>query len=697
MEAVRTQSFPLLPPPQSPRPSLLRSIRPRLRRPVLPQIAWIPSGTGLPTLAIHATTTGASPYFAAVYPLPGAVPNGQSVESPEDPGLRGSVLSRWPDGSASVIVVAGSLVLTAGQPQTVSLRRGSATAGSLSPAQVGQVVKSIAFDFGAVGTATLSTFDSPERVWWANERVICARYRSPIGVDGLEAIIDIHAFDGDRALVEVVIENGRVDSAKPVDVSTKNYANAVVAINGNPVATVSSAAAPNGAHIGFRAWYCSAWIGGDPGVFVTHDPSVLQGHPLFWKAARPMKTNYAALYRADAYTPWTTGRHLSRNMGGTGEGARGPIGPLPGWDSDYICSGDPYAGQAAVANALALLTYNINYRDSSTGQPPSSAQLQGKRTGSGGWVKWPSVDYSFDDSKATFEAAHQPAGPLVAFMCRPSPAFIEIAQKILVWNHVNNSTNGVLMWDQGRARGWRMRNYAIAAFLTPDADTRWKDSARRLIANCVPEATQFQQPWNRLNVIWDYMVGDVEDKSRDRPRYQYNFFFQHYMILGWNFASAMKLLNAVDQKRFDDALNWLCEYATRYVNEASGGEWRLQNYMTTVGDLAGKTIAMAGDWGATLRADYVDVPPPDKGQWLFIEHSPGSNANWNRWSSATSARSAGIGYETKFFAVLVLAKERGVAGSESAWNRVVNNLSNLDSWADGFADNPIYNRWPRNA
>ena len=119
-------------------PVARRSLRRRRRRPGPTAVAWIPSGTGLPTLAIHATTTGASPYFAAVYPLPGAVPNGQSVESPEDPGLRGSVLSRWPDGSASVIVVAGSLALTAGEPRAVSLRRGGATAGSLSPAHVGR-------------------------------------------------------------------------------------------------------------------------------------------------------------------------------------------------------------------------------------------------------------------------------------------------------------------------------------------------------------------------------------------------------------------------------------------------------------------------------------------------------------------------------------------------------------------------------
>ncbi len=426
----------------------------------------------------------------------------------------------------------------------ISLRSGTSAGTPLTPARVAQLLTSISCDFGANGTASLTNFGSPEKIWWANERVICARYRIPVGTGGLEAVVDVHAFDANRAFVEIVLENGKLNSSSPAGLSSKSYSNATVAVNGNTIATVSSAAAPNGTHNNFRAWYCSTWIGGDPGVVVTHDAASLQAHPLFWKPARPVTTNYATLYRADAYVPWSTGRHLAVNMGGTGEGARGGIGPLPGWDSDYICSGNRHVSQACIASGLALLTFNINYRDSGSGVPPSSAQLQGRRAGgSGPWVPWPVIDYGFDGSKATFESAHQPASPLVAFLCRPSPVFIELAQKILVWNHTNNSTSGVMLWDQGRSRGWRMRNYAIAAFLTPDTDAAWKNSAKTLIANCIPEATQFQQPWNKLNVIWDYSANDCEDKSTSRARYQYAFFFQHYMILGWNFVSALKLLN----------------------------------------------------------------------------------------------------------------------------------------------------------
>ncbi len=118
--------------------------------------------------------------------------------------------------------------------------------------------------------------------------------------------------------------------------------------------------------------------------------------------------------------------------------------------------------------------------------------------------------------------------------------------------------------------------------------------------------------------------------------------------------------------------------------------------MTTVGDLAGKSVTMAADWGATLRGDYIDSPPAESGPWLFIEHSSTSNPQWNKWASARPASAAGMGYESKFFATLVLAKERGVAGSTAAWNRVTNGISNLQSWLDGFSQNPIYNRWPRN-
>ena len=52
-----------------------------------------PSLRGLPTLTLHPTQTGSGPYLAAVLPLEGLVPADQSLDSPDDPSVRSTVMS----------------------------------------------------------------------------------------------------------------------------------------------------------------------------------------------------------------------------------------------------------------------------------------------------------------------------------------------------------------------------------------------------------------------------------------------------------------------------------------------------------------------------------------------------------------------------------------------------------------------------
>ena len=199
-----------------------------------------PSARGLPVLTLHGTQTGTFPYMATAFPLEGAVPNGQTIVSPDDPSLSAAVLSRWPDGSASVVVLAGQIGINANAPRQIALQAGTKASSALNPGRVGALVSSIAVSAGAVGSATLNAFASPEKIWWSNERVICCRYRLPVGNAGFEAIIDVHAFSSEHAFVEIVVENGKVDTATPTAPSAKSYIDATVVVNGKNVATVSN-------------------------------------------------------------------------------------------------------------------------------------------------------------------------------------------------------------------------------------------------------------------------------------------------------------------------------------------------------------------------------------------------------------------------------------------------------------------------
>jgi hypothetical protein len=229
-----------------------------------------------------------------------------------------------------------------------------------------------------------------------------------------------------------------------------------------------------------RAWYCSAWIGGNPLTSITHQSAALQKHPMFWQQATPSITNFNATqqaglqqwasnlglvfqpYASDTYTPWCTGRGSLRNQQGTGETTRGFVGQLNGWECDYLITGDKRVANSVIQNGYTFLTRHLSWRDSATGACLiTSAQLQGRQQLSGesspaigSAAYFPSVFHNRNldasgnnvnsNNYANFEMSHQPCAPLMPFMLRPSPVFIEIAQKIAVFNHTFGTSTGEL-------------------------------------------------------------------------------------------------------------------------------------------------------------------------------------------------------------------------------------------------------------
>ena len=97
-------------------------------------IAWPgagPSFNGLPTLTLAPDAKrDRAVHRQRSIPLQGLVPTGQGLDSPDDPSARSTVISRWPDGSASVVVVAGETGVTLGTSKQIRLR---AAAAGLEP------------------------------------------------------------------------------------------------------------------------------------------------------------------------------------------------------------------------------------------------------------------------------------------------------------------------------------------------------------------------------------------------------------------------------------------------------------------------------------------------------------------------------------------------------------------------------------
>ncbi len=655
---------------------------------------------------------GYLPYIATAFPLEGAVPNGQVVESPEDPSLRSSVLTRWPDGSAQIVVIAGELALISGTPSGISLRAGSERGTALGPTRVAQLLTNISVNFGS-GQQTLTNFGSPERVWWANERVVCCRYRISCGLGVMEAVIDVHAFSGGRVFVEVVIENSRINSASPAVPATQTYINATVAITpasggSTTIATVSSPSAAQpyksaygsgsyaGGHEAFRAWYCSMWVGGDPGITVTHDAASLRKHPIFFEQVEANTLNLATEYSNatfDQYSPW---KPLRVRVPGMEAGAwYEEISPYTRSQSHYFQTGDKYAAQAVVNHALGVLCCSVNYRDSSTNLVPSVQDMAGKSGSASTWPVRGSTFPGFANTEPYFDSAHQPAHGLVAFLCRPSPCFIEIAQKIMCWNVTyqdSGTGNGTHPFAQPRTRAWTTRNYAHALFLTPDALTTWKSSGRAALnGERVLIDAFLNQPWNIFGIVWDLTAPTPgNDQSSSRPGYQHSFFQQNFMGTAFDMVSRSKVLRGSDQAGWDTMTDRILAFQVRWINDAISYEWLGLPYQPTVGVESAGTINMSpGNLVTLTRREMSGTPYSAPGQWRYLDPSA-----FNYDTLPNDA--GGTSYAAQFTAALAAATERNVSGASAAWDRMVAGISNFSTWRQGYRTQPQLNRWPRN-
>jgi len=644
----------------------------------------------LSTLSLHPTQTGTLPYLATVFPLESVVPNAQSIQSPDDPSLRASVLSRWPDGSASVAVLAGETAVTAGTTKFIRLQSGAVAGTALTPARVGQLVTNITVNCGALGNAAISDFSAPARTWWANERVICCRYRAPVGADPtLEAVIDVHAFASNRAFVEVVLENCKLNSASPVAPAAKSYSASVV-VNGATIATVSSSGGPGSTHQAFRAWYASTWVGGDPGVEVTHDTASMQGHPMMHRLWKTTNRDLQALYQNDSYTPWSTGRLNVPGMGSTGDAAA--IGSLTQWDTRYLQSGSKYVRRASIASALAALTCNINYRDSTSGLVPTFSEMSGRDFQNG---RWPS-----QGGEPGWEHAHSPAVGLMAFLCRPSPCFIEIAQKAAVWQlSWGNGGNPALGSSyQVRGKAWTVRAWNHAIFLTPDGNP-WKEPAQsKLHAGLLFLETYKTDARNKLGFIWAYAPTSMFDHNGSVAGFQQAIWEGHYLMVELHKGASSKILSGTQHAKYVEIADWAVAQPIRWVNEATAGEWRaITRYKTTMGAAVANAIDTQGNGTYAQHWDwlYSDAPPALSGQWLGI--GEGSTL----WSEAANTTdTSGAYYDAYWWAAFCAGVERGISGADAAWAKVTANITNLDSgaspWSAKFQAEPRWGFYPKN-
>jgi hypothetical protein len=739
----------------------------------------------LPILTLHnAGATATLPYMATVYPTEGAVPAGRFLVSPDDPNLRSSTLSTWPDGSAQVMVVASRGVSVPNGTKTIRLRPngpGESAGTALTFARIQQLVSAITVNFtGTPQTPLDITTATPDWTWWANSEVVCARYRMPInGKGAMEAVIDIHAFAGGRAFVEVVIENGKVnaDAATVATVATQTYTNATVSVTpagGSPatIATVSSPSAgmvpprsrPRavsgytwaGGHRVGRAWYCAAEVNGGTvtaktandhhalfGLEVTHDTTSLQAHPWGFKPVLASTQNLATKYEQnyDRYEPWSTGRLRIPSMSGGGDDEQ--LTAFTEEQADYVVTANKIARRAIIAHGLHCLSLAFNWRHDGTGgnagHLPTLAQMTGKTYRNTAFT-WPidSTEPNYGSSIPLQDphTSHLPFIGVYHFLCRPSPCFIEVAQKEFCWQVLGNavSRNDPAHWEaQTLNNGQRafangVRNYGAAWFITPSSQTTRKADIASAIHGWFADIKSFHdKPWNTLKVIYGGTAPSPNDTAlhNQTQHYQMQYVSQVLLMLSavkpLTDAAQAAVLNAVTATHLD--------IHPRFINDAIAGEWRAVLYYQYTGEPVGNFQDMgSGSMQALNRLDWIDgadgaaslaeggkrrtfgaAVPAERGPllagWYLEPHTWAAmvgltgNMDYNEGSTGY--------YPALYWASLVAAVEFGTPGAEAAWTRVMGNstrtnwdanagITNLSEFLSPFARFPRTNVWPRN-
>lgn len=659
----------------------------------------VASGTQITTLAVRETAgaAGTVPYSATVLPLRGQVPSGQTITSPDDASMRASVLATHDDGSAALVVVAGATAVTANQAKSLRVQTAASAGGTaLTTAAIAAAVSSVVVDFqGTYGSATLNAFGSPERTWWANPQVICCRYRLAAPTPGstaLEAVIDIHAYAGGRALVEVVVENSKMTSGAPTKPAAATYTGATVTVNGSTVATVSSSGAPEGNHPAFRAWYASTWVGGDPGVQVNQSTETLRQHPAFNSYCR-LNTTDLSTYAADAYAAWSPGRLNGTNMGGTGDVAG--IGPLPTWDAKWLMTGDHRAANAVRVAALHALSFNINYRDATSGAVTSFTDVGTRAIASASWPShMPAGNYNWGSGVNGWEQAHAPAVGLTAFVSRPSPVFIEIAQKAATWQGAWSSDQGEALpdgawtagvcgyWYQTRGKAWTMRAITHATFITPSGHP-WR----------APAVTALGRNANLLNAYKanaDNHLRIILGPSQNTTNTQFALFENWFLVPEVLRLNKLRLLAGAAQTTLSEVADWLAEGVAMWVNTQPLGGWRFVPYKSifpaTWAEMSGWTT---WELNRNRVGNHTDLPPAPTG--ILYTHADVPTT----YASYTAESVGGLYYVEPLIASLAAAAEQGSAGTKQAWDTVVASVTNWNTYLDGFAAESRWGWQPR--
>jgi len=272
--------------------------------------------------------------------------------------------------------------------------------------------------------------------------------------------------------------------------------------NQNSVAVYSKS---NVSHYAGSRWTKEYWIGGAPSrIAINHNLAYLK-ETMFFPNFDVTKNIQANIITAD-YTNWNASAHdiydagfWTKAMGSPG--ARPEIGPLPGWDVQWLYTGDARSTEIAEGQAQLAASWPVHMREGNPGKLylrnntsvyalgkpfsitdrpslciacglnyaytlPQDAIVPVGTTSSGGWN--PEDAHQPDAFSAHYILSGDPFYlEEMFFWASWSAAYLNGAATMYDWGRGPTGAEGGLT-GQIRAQAWVFRNRCITAFCTPD-------------------------------------------------------------------------------------------------------------------------------------------------------------------------------------------------------------------------------------
>jgi len=506
-------------------------------------ISWILWVTGM-AIAAGMTFTLTSPVAQTQAPFTlgytfcqGDIPSGSSVAA-DVTEFQADVKNRWPDGSVKFAILSGLANLSANTAKTVTLSAGSVQPGTaLTETDLLNTGITASIGFGSIGTVDLrpligvaSALSGQRYTAGRAQQVVSGPvmsswvYYSPIGSDPhLAAWFEVRLYTGGNAAVLPWIENGYLRVASPGEKSgraaftlggTKRYdsmddANTAGGYSLDPVIDASGVVTmPHHTRIVLiRGGKFSHWLGTDPQILVKHDLDYLVQTRVV-PAYRPPRIAESSLAELSAtYNPMRV-CYVNAGMGNVGYSP--DIGMLPNSSALYMVSGDTRAYRAVMSAGFSLSSYCIHFRDEMTNRPLRFVQRP--TLSFPGSVNPPAPA---GRNSCTYASSHHPAAAYLPYLLSGWNYFAEELQFQITFHYLARNNNyrsdanyyfypsawGYATGENGgeRAQAWQWRSTAMAASVTPDADTAMRNQLITVLGYNVTDYRQQFETGNARN------------------------------------------------------------------------------------------------------------------------------------------------------------------------------------------------------